>query len=477
MKKILAAALLWLLPVSPADHLAQKPQSKQVVFTHVTVIDVTGGPASSDMTVVITGDRITEIAKTATVSMPKDAVVVDATGKFLIPGLWDMHIHWYLKDYLPLFIANGVTGVRQMWGMPMHHQWRREMESGMLLGPRLVIASPIVDGPKAVWPGSVSVSNEAEARLAVIKARQDGADFIKVYSRLTRNAFFAIADETKKLGISFAGHIPQSVTAAEASDAGQKSVEHLTGILSACSSREEELRKASDAAVANLSPGQMPNVGEIRKLSRSMLESYSLEKAAALFARFKKNQTWQCPTLTVNRSTAFLDDKKFQDDPRLNYMPAQIRNQWDPTTDFRFKSRTAEDFDLARMVFAKQRELVGQMQRAGVGFLAGTDVLNPYCFPGFSLHDELVLLVSSGFTPIEALQTATLNPARFLGKDKELGTVEKGKLADLVLLDGNPVKDIANTQRIDAVVVAGKLINKSELQRMLTTIEAAANRK
>jgi len=221
----------------------------------------------------------------------------------------------------------------------------------------------------------------------------------------------------------------------------------------------------------------MPNVGEIRKLSRSMLESYSIEKAAALFARLKKNQTWQCPTLTVNRSTAFLDDKKFRDDPRLKYMPAQIRTQWDPTTDFRFKSRTAEDFELARMVYAKQHELIGQMQRAGVGFLAGTDVLNPYCFPGFSLHDELVLLVSAGFTPMEALQTATLNPARFLGKEKELGTVEKGKLADLVLLDGNPVQDIANTQRIDAVVVAGKLINKSELQRMLTTIEATANRK
>jgi imidazolonepropionase-like amidohydrolase len=429
------------------------------------------------MTVVITGDRITELDKTQKVRVPRDAQVIDATGKFLIPGLWDMHVHWYLKDYLPLFIANGVTGVRLMWGMPMHQQWRKEIENGTPLGPRLVIASPIVDGPNPVWPASVSVSNDREARQAVIKARQDGADFIKVYSRLTREAFFAIADETKKQGISFAGHVPQSVTAAEASDAGQKSIEHLTGILTACSSREEELRKESEAAGSKLPQGQLPNPATLRQVNRLVLETFSPEKAAALFARFKRNQTWQCPTLTVLRSTASLDDPSFRNDPRLKYMPSFTRTQWDPTKDFRFKNRTAEDFELARLVFKKQVEVVGAMRRAGVEFLAGTDVLNPYCFPGFSLHDELVLLVNAGLTPMEALQAATLNPARFLGKESELGTVEKGKIADLVLLEANPLEDIRNTQKINAVMVRGKLIPKAELQRMLATIEAAANRK
>ena len=159
-------------------------------------------------------------------------------------------------------------------------------------------------------------------------------------------------------------------------------------------------------------------------------------------------------------------------------MPSATRTQWDPTKDFRFKNRTADDFELARLMFKKQVEVVGAMRRAGVEFLAGTDVLNPYCFPGFSLHDELVLLVSAGLTPMEALQAATLNPARFLGKETELGTVEKGKIADLVLLDANPLEDIHNTQKINAVMVRGKLIPKAELQRMLATIEtAAANRK
>jgi imidazolonepropionase-like amidohydrolase len=477
MKRILGLLLFSVLPVVQPPHPTQNPRPNQLVLTHVTVIDATGAPASSDMTVVITGDRITELGQTQKVRVPKDAQVVDATGKFLIPGLWDMHVHWYLKDYLPLFIANGVTGVREMWGLPVHHQWRKEIESGTLLGPRLVIASPIVDGPNPVWPGSVSVSNDREARQAVTKAREDGADFIKVYSRLTREAFLAIADETKKQGISFAGHVPQSVTAAEASDAGQKSIEHLTGVLTACSSREEELRKESEAAGSKLPQGQIPSPATLRQLNYLMLETFSPDKAAALFARFKRNQTWQCPTLTVLRSVAFLDDPNFRNDPRLKYLPSSFSNQWDPTKDFRFKGRTAEDFELARLVFKKQLEVVGPMRRAGVESLAGTDVLNPYCFPGFSLHDELLLLVNAGLTPMEALQAATLNPARFLGKESELGTVEKGKFADLVLLEANPLEDIRNTQKINAVMVRGKLIPKSELQRMLATIETAATRK
>src|SRR5262249_50080459 len=145
--------------------------------------------------------------------------------------------------------------IRQMWGMPMHHQWRKEQQSGTLAGPRMVIASPIVDGPNAIWQGSVSVATEAQARDAVNKARLDGADFIKIYTRLTRDAFFAIADETRRLGIPFAGHVPQAVTVAEASDAGQKSIEHLTGILMACSSREDELRKEL-ASAASANPSQ-----------------------------------------------------------------------------------------------------------------------------------------------------------------------------------------------------------------------------
>ena len=479
MKKTFVLPLLLILAGCFFVRSQQSTQPKSLVFTHVTVIDATGSSPKPDMTVMIVSNRITVIGRTAAVSISKDAQVIDATGKFLIPGLWDMHVHWYEYDkaYLRLFTVNGVTGVRIMWGAPIHFQWRKEIQDGNLLGPRMVIASTIVDGPKPIWPASIAVANDAEGRQAVIKLKQAGYDFIKVYSVLPREAYFAIADESKKQGLEFAGHVPFSVSAAEASDAGQRSIEHLTGILAACSTREEELRKSYMDAYSNPPQGQrLPGPARTRPLTRMMLETFSPEKAAALFARLKRNHTWQCPTFTVLRSGAFINDPNFRNDPRLKYMPRQLRTQWDPSTDFRFKDRTAEDFDLSRMVYKQQIELVGMMHRAGVEFLAGTDVSNPYCFPGFSLHDELALLVQAGLSPMEALQSATLNPARFLGKEKELGTVEKGKIADLVLLEANPLEDIRNTTKINSVVLNGRLLDRKALHQLLTEVEAAAKK-
>ena len=476
MKKVFMSALLALVTMSLAN-AQQSAQPKAIALTHVTVIDATGAPAKPDMTVVITGDRITELGPTRGVRIPKNAEVVDATGKFLIPGLWDMHVHVFDKPSLKLFIANGVTGIRIMWGFPEHFEMRKEAQQGNLLAPRMIIASTIVDGPKPFWPGSIAVGNEAEGRQAVIKLKQDGYDFIKVYSLLPRASYFAIADEAKKQEIPIAGHVPYLVSAGAASDAGQKTIEHLTGILAASSTSEEEYAKGLEEALLNLPPGRsFPSPARTRPLTRSMLENFSPEKATALFGRFKRNHTWQCPTLTVLRSTAFFNDPNFRNDPRLKYVSAEMRSAWDPTNDFRFKERTAEDFELSRLIYRKQFELVGMMHKAGVDLLAGTDTSNPYCFPGFSLHDELALLVNAGLTPMAALQTATLNPARFLGKEKDLGTVEKNKIADLLLLDENPLEDIRNTTKIRSVVFNGRLLDRKALDQALAEIEAAAKK-
>ena len=466
---LLLIPFVWLSLANP-----QTPEAKphSVVLTHVTVIDTTGAPAKPDMTVVIIGDRIAEIGKSREVHPPKNSETVDATGKFLIPGLWDMHVHWYEKDYLPLFIANGVTGTRQMYGVPMFQDWRRQIEAGQLLGPRILIPSPIVDGPKPVWPGSIAVSNAAEGRQAVIDVKRMGADFVKVYSLLPRDAYFAIADESKKQGIPFEGHVPDSVSVEEASNAGQKTIEHLTGVLAACSSRETELRELAQNAK------DQPRFSgpKYRERQESALDTYTPERAATLFGELKKNHTWQCPTLTVLRSTAYADDPSFTDDPRLKYIPRDIASSWNPKADPFLKNRTAEDWALSKKVFSKDLEIVGAMNRAGVEILAGTDVLNPYCLPGFSLHDELQLLVQAGLTAMQALQAATLNPARFMGREKDLGTVDTGKLADLVLLDANPLEDISNTKKIAAVVFRGQFFPRASLDEMLTKIEALASR-
>jgi hypothetical protein len=483
MRKTFVLSLtLFVLAASPAAKQSSNANQRPLVFTHVTVIDATGGPAHRETTVVITGDRISEIGNSGKIRMPKNSQVVNATGKFLIPGLWDMHVHWYDKAYLPLFIANGVTGIRIMFGESIHHEWRKEIEAGQLLGPRLLIASPIVDGPKPLWPGSVAVANEAEGRQAVIKVKQDGADFVKVYSFLPRDTYLAIADESNKQAIPFEGHVPISVSVAEASEAGQRSIEHLTGVLVACSSRESDLMKSWQTTLATILTSEQPLMTVLdgpgsRERKELALGTYSQQKAKALFAELKKYHTWQCPTLTVLRSFAFLEDPSFTNDSRLKYMPRQIRSSWDPKADFRFTTRTAEDWALEKRVFRKEVEVVVAMERAGVDILAGTDALNPYCFPGFSLHDELGLLVQSGLAPMQALQAATLNPARFMGREADLGTIEVGKLADLVLLDANPLKDIANTRSINAVVYGGRLFPKDALDEMLAKVEVLASRK
>ena len=446
-------------------------------FTHVTVIDATGAAPLPDGTVIISGDRISAVGRSAEVHPPTNAVVVDATGKFLIPGLWDMHVHWYEKDFLPLFIANGVTGVRMMWGMPVHHAWRREIEQESLVGPRLLIASTIVDGPNPIWPGSFVAANAAEGRAAVSKAKQDGADFVKVYSALPRDAYFAIADEAKKQGIPFDGHLTIAVSAAEASAAGQRSIEHLTGILAACSGNEAGCLKLGQeeltARATNSSRSIRLFMERVEKLA---LGDFDPAKTDALFAEFKRNHTWQCPTLVVLRNIRDLETFANTNDARLKYMPSSMRAYWTPGADGRFPGRTPEEVAQGKIIYRKELEIVGAMQRAGVGILAGTDTGNPFCFPGFSLHDELGLLVEAGLTPMEALQSATRNPARFMGRESDLGTIEPGKLADLVLLEANPLVDIANTRKISAVVAGGRLFSRTSLDGMLARIESLAGK-
>lgn len=476
MKRV-SLLLLFAVFMLTAEALAQsrptpgsKPTTSQsLVLTRVTVIDATGSAAMSDMTVVITGGRITALGRSGKFRFPGDAQVVDATGKFVIPGLWDMHSHWNLKDYLPLYVANGVTGVRFMGGRAVHLESRREIENGNLLGPRMVIASTYVDGPQPIHSESIAVSNSAEGRQAVTKAKQDGFDFVKVYSLLPREGYFAVADEAKKRNFTIAGHVPRSVTAAEASDAGQKSIEHLSGVAFACSSLEAELPADLAKLKADVAGGAN-YLFLLRRLEGKHLEAYNEQKAQALFARFKKNGTWQVPTLGVLQSGVQLGDPNFND-RWLKYLPAEIRG-WHQKNSRVYQNFTAADFASLKKVLNKQLEIVGAMQRGGLELMAGTDV--PLL--GFSLHDELGLLVKAGLTPMEALQAATRNPAKYLGLLDSLGTVEKGKIADLVLLEANPMLEISNTQKIYAVVVGGKLIPKAELEAMLARVEATANK-
>lgn len=456
-----------------SDSAQANSNNGAIALTHVTVIDATGSPAKPDMTVVIRGDRIAKLGRSDKLRTPSDALVIDARGKFLIPGLWDMHVHeWNREVFFPLFLANGITGVRDM-GSPLDQikQWRADMAAGKFLGPHIVAAGLMLDGPDPPCaPCSIAVSTAAEGVSAVRTVKQQGSDFIKVYTMLPRDAYFAIANEAKREKMIFAGHVPEYLSAEEASDAGQKSIEHLMGILVSCSSKESELRKTNEARLRSEGLRAMTSTLE----QAAAIDSFDQKRASTLFRRFKKNGTWMCPTLSVLRAEAMIGETGFMNDERLKYVPRFIKGFWEDP--YYIKGRTAAENEMAKRVYKAQTDIVGLMRRSGVQFLAGTDTPNPYVFPGFSLHEELALLVKAGFTPMEALQSATRNPALYLDRLDQVGTIERGKLADMVLLDANPLDDITNTTRIRSVIVGGKLLERSQLDEMFANAETAAKK-
>jgi imidazolonepropionase-like amidohydrolase len=471
MRALPACFALFLLTAAATAAPKDAPD-KPLAVTHVTVIDATGAPARPDCTVVVDAGRIASVGKSDAVPVPEGARVVDGRGKFLIPGLWDMHVHTADRSYLTLFVANGVTGVRDMHAFfpELIFSLRKGVRDGKMLGPRIVAAGSLVDGPRPFWPGSLTAGNAEEGRKAVRDLKARGADFIKVYSKLPRDAYLAIADEAKKQGLPFAGHVPEAVSAALASDQGQKSIEHLTGVLLACSDKEDEIRREAVAAMSRADNAEA--VAIMRRTQAKALDSFSEKKAQALYARFARNGTWQVPTLTVLRALASLDDPKFISDPRVKYVSGYIRSFWDPKKGI--AAQPPEVRAALKLAYRRAGGMVRAMHQAGVPFLAGTDTTNPFVFPGFSLHEELALLVEqAGFTPMEALLAATRDPARFLGLEKELGTVERGKLADLVLLEADPLADVHNTTKIAAVVVNGRLLDRAALDKLLADVEAS----
>ena len=491
MKIKIKIQFLLLLAV-PGLAIAQntpQSQSQALEFTHVTIIDATGAPAKSDMSVVVTGNRITEIGKK--VRAPQDAKVVDATGKFMIPGLWDMHIHIHRHDENVLLLANGVTGIRLMGGIPEYHKMQKQIESGDILGPRYTIASRLMDGVDPTgkklpvpadddaaglaeeWlamnrgglPRAFQVETSAQAQYAVARSKADGSEFIKIHDDLSREGYLNLVAESKKQGFIFVGHVPDGISAEEASDMGQKSIEHLRGVLLSSSTREAELRKATLEALELPADQRAKRLLEIQRMT---VDSFSVDKASALVATFVKNHTWQCPTLMPEGG---LKDQIARNADLMKYLPVDLRARWQQQASAA-RQPSSEEQEVSKKGNDELRQVVFMMQRAGVGIMSGEDVGGPGKWAGFSLHANLAEEAAAGLTPMQVLQTATINSARFMGKEKDLGTVQKGKLADLVLLDADPLQNIGNAQKINAVIVNGRLLDRQTLDKMLDDVVA-----
>lgn len=347
--------------------------------------------------------------------------------------------------------------------------YRARAAAGLLAAPRIVAATGrALDGEGSSIPHGEALKSEQTARIYVRNLKTNGADFIKVHNLLPRETFVAIAEESSAQKLPLAGHVPLSMTATEVSDLGQKSIEHASDLLFSTSSDELLLRTQ---LVQQIRSGESYG-SALALLEARGAESFDKPRADALYKRFVRNGTWHCPTLLNRKLSTYRDDLQLATDPRMKYIPQSDRARWQ----FSFAPIAAEPRELAgrKKRYERTLEIVGGMQNARVGILAGTDVLNPYTFPGSSLHEELDLLVEAGLTAAEALRAATLNPAEYMGMTELFGTVEKGKTADLILLDANPYIDIRNTQRIFAVILNGKLISRDDLNKMLVAIEQTA---
>ncbi len=435
--------------------LPAQTRSRPIVFTHVTVIDATGADAQSDMVVVVTGEKITGIGKFGAVKLPNHARVIDAKGKFLIPGLWDMHVHLAKagENTLPLFISNGVTSVRDMGGDYVQIlKWRKEAANGTRLSPRIKTPGALLESAENVArmkrEGTVEpvdrfripVATPEEARRAVDLMASLGVDFIKFRTIASPETYKAIAEESKAKGLMFVGH--QFGTPETMIDAGQKSIEHY------------------------IYPPVITN-----------------PKHAEIYKRMAESGVYVVPTIVVadksllvsyRDAKTIVEDRAGKIDFRRKYLSGYLIEDWKEQLE---EKKQPSPFDLAKLKETLVKDFQ-EMHKAGVRLMPGTDVGVLLIYPGYSLHEELQMLVKYvGLTPMEAVISATRYPAEFFGMQDSLGTIEEGKIADLVLLEADPLKDISNTQKITAVVISGRFLPKAELQRMRAGVEVVASEK
>jgi imidazolonepropionase-like amidohydrolase len=457
--RLLPSVLFALILFAPHAH------AQTLAITHVTLIDVSSGATIPDSTVLVDGHRIVSVTH-AGAANSKAAFVVNAKGEYLIPGLWDMHTHVYFDNtaadgtdlILPLFLANGVTGIRDMGSEldPVLHA-RDAIAAHQMFGPRMVVSGPMLDGPKSPYKAAIAITTPESGRRAVDMLKSRGVDFIKVQSYVPRDAYFAVADEAEKDGIEYEGHVPDAIRASEAIASGQRTFEHLIGIFEASSPDEDTYLSGKKG------PG-------------AFLATYDPVREASIISLIAQNHIWQCPTLYWERGQWLVDAIDYTKDPDLAYAAhSWVTKQWPASEKAILKSLDTDPLPVREKFVSHELEIVHKLQAANVPFLAGTDTAAGVdVIPGISLHLELQRFVAAGFTPLEALQTATLNPAKFFGRLTDFGSIEPGRIADLVLLKANPLDDIANTRKIAGVIYDGRYLSEQDLAKLRTKLKQLA---
>ena len=467
---LFAVGVLW-----PEEKLEAVRDSGALAFVDVTIVDIRNGTLLPRQSVIVEGGRIRAAGPAGSVVIPSGARRVESRGAYLMPALWDMHTHVFtvspLLD-LPLYVAYGVTNVRDMQGCPKpgdpfvacpeeKRRWTAQAVAGERIGPRIVATTSwMANGPGMVArlgdvPSYFDTATPEQARLFV-RHFAGRVEAIKVYDRIPRDAYFALADEARRQGLDVVGHRPRAVSAIEAA-ANQKSIEHARFILQESYPGSAELRGRKS--------------GETDEDRRRMLAEHDPRMAEAVFAAMRRHGTWYVPTHLTRWSDAYGETPAVREDPLLRYLHPLMKREWLEDID----GVIADDPSPAareryRLYHRKGLELTGAAHRSGVKVRAGTD----YVVAGADLHRELLQLAAAGLSPADVLRAATLSPAAYFGLQRDYGTVEQGKIADLLLLEANPLSDIRNTQRIRAVVFAGRLYDRAAIERIRNAVARRA---
>jgi len=467
--------------LSPLCLPAQTPPQ---AIVNVNIIDVIRGQVIPAQTVLLANGHIAALGPATAIAIPAGTHRIPGDGRYLIPGLWDMHVHLRSDQAKPaarlieenaamldLFLPNGVTGIREMGGDLSDEvlQWRDQIRAGTRPGPRILTAGRKIDNEPPAWAGSLGVATPDEARQAVRQMKQAGADFIKVYFRRTTSEILrAVVDEAHASRLKVTGHQPLNLSVQEFFDSGIDGMEHSQYLVA--TNRDDYDRMTRESTAREGKPWSMDNA----EMAARLLAMEDAAETTQIHRRMAEKGFWVTPTLTVYDHTLENGAHEYDSDPRKRYIPQPIWATWDPKTSFR-RPLPARTLAIREASVKRWDALALAAHKAGVPMLLGTDcgANNDFTFPGFSVHEELAALVRAGFTPGEALRLATINAARWRGEAATEGSVEKDKVADLVLLRSNPLETIRHTQEIDAVFQAGHYFDRPALDAMLARAASA----
>jgi hypothetical protein len=446
------------------------PAHPDAFIWNVTLVDVETGTLVPGQSVRIAGTAIAAIGPD--ISAPAGVPRIDGTGGYLIPGLWDAHVHIFSTPTepdtaLPLYLIHGVTGIRDMgalWPIAQQRALQGRIEAGEVPGPRLILSGAWVDASPGSWPGMFLADTPEEARAAVDRIAAEGWAAVKSYAMLDEATYLALAAVASDHGLALVGHVPDRVSLGTAVAVGQSGIEHFGRIPMACSTREaamlDDLRRVMAEGAERTRIFQV-----MAQRNRIVLESWDTDLCRTVLEGLARAGVHVSPTLVV--ADFYTGNWPASDSPRMRMLPASVREAWGKP-DFRLAAMTDEVRALARDTIALDRRTFLLAHDAGVPILASTDAsfANPYIFHGASLLDELEIYVASGLSPREALFTATIAPPRFFGLADQDGTIAPGRRADLVLLDANPLESLATLRHPRAVVAGGRLLDRAALDAL-----------